>query len=218
MENPRFDLPGMLSLFYGIANPVTFPGVMEQAQREQPGVSFAGITVVEDNEARPMSHLGLPILYPVTLRGGAYRRFARDGRIEQVTLGELRLPISTVVEMSRGKTIARTPVVASGASVKEVYALEDWQIRLSGILMDEPQQPQGLTTLEAMQEKLLEFASLADSIALGGDHPGGDLFQQRAIDRLSILSLSFNQIPGKPRMHGFQMTCESDDALELILQ
>lgn len=217
-EVPRFGLPGMLSLLYGIANPVAFPGVMGQAKREQPEVSFAGITVVEDTEARAVSHLGTPILYPVNLRGGSYRRFARDGSIEQVSLGDLRLPLSTVVEMSRGKTITKTPVVASGASVKEIYALEDWQIRLSGILMDEPKQPQGWTTVEAMQDRMLEFASLADSIALGGDHIGGDLFRQRAIDRLSIVSLSFNQIPGKPRMHGFQMTCESDDALELILQ
>lgn len=213
MENPRFGLPGMLSLLYGIANPVAFPGVMGQAKREQPEVSFAGITVVEDNEARAVSHLGTPILYPVTLRGGSYRRFARDGRVEQVTLGELRLPLSSVVEMSRGKTITKTAVVATGSSVKEIYAHEDWQVRISGILMDEPKQPQGASTLEAMQDRMLEFDRLADSIGVDGD-----LFKQRAIDRLSIVSLSFNQIPGKPRMHGFQMVCESDDALELIQQ
>lgn len=213
METPRFGLPGMLSLLYGIANPVAFPGVMGQAKREQPEVSFAGITVVEDHEARAVSHLGTPILYPVTLRGGSYRRFARDGRVEQVTLGELRLPLSSVVEMSRGKTITKTAVVATGSSVKEIYAHEDWQVRISGILMDEPKQPQGASTLEAMQDRMLEFDRLADSIGVDGD-----LFKQRAIDRLSIVSLSFNQIPGKPRMHGFQMTCESDDTLELILQ
>ncbi|MBS0198995.1 MAG: hypothetical protein JSR70_00935, partial [Proteobacteria bacterium] len=70
-EAPRFNLPGILGLLYGIANPVAFPGVMGQAKREQPEVSFAGITVVEDSEARAVSHLGTPILYPVTLRGGS---------------------------------------------------------------------------------------------------------------------------------------------------
>lgn len=213
MENPRFGLPGMLSLLYGIANPVSFPGAMQQAQREQPDVSFAGITVVEDTTARAVSHLGTPILYPVTLRGGLYKRYARNGQVEEVSLGELRLPLSSVVEMSQGKSMTRTPVVASGASVKEVYALEDWQIRISGILMDEPKQPNGATTLETMQERMQEFAALADSIGVDSD-----LFKQRGIDRISITALSFNQIPGKPRMHGFQLTCESDDALELILQ
>lgn len=213
MENPRFSLPGMLSLLYGITNPVSFPAAMQQAMREQPEVSFAGITVVEDKIVRPVSHLGTPILYPVTLRGGPYKRYTRDGRVKEVSLGELRLPLSSVVEMSQGKSMTRTPVVASGASVKEVYALEDWQIRVSGILMDEPKHPNGAVTLEAMQEKMLEFAALADSIGVDSD-----LFKQRGIDRISITALSFNQIPGKPRMHGFQLTCESDDALELILQ
>lgn len=212
MENPRFSLPGMLGLLYGIANPVSFPGAMQQAQREQPEVSFAGITVVEDKTVRAVSHLGTPILYPVILRGGSYRRYARDGSVQQVSLGELRLPLSSVVEMSQGKSMTRTPVVASGASVKEIYALEDWQIRISGILMDEPKHPNGAVTLETMQEKMLEFAALTDSVGVDGD-----LFKQRGIDRISITGLNLNQIPGKPRMHGFQMTCESDDALELIL-
>jgi hypothetical protein len=210
---PRFNVPSALALLYNVAAPISYPGVMGQAQQENPDISFAGITVIEDDEQRPVSPIGTPVFYPVTLKGGEYKRHDRQGKVETVRLQELRLPLTTVVEMSQGKTITKTPVVAAAASVKEVYAMEDWQIRISGILMDESNQPQGATTLEAMQERMLDFFKLADSIEVEGE-----LFHQRGVFRIVCKDISFNQMPGKPRLHGFQLQCESDDPLELIIE
>lgn len=209
----RFSVPGVMSLLYGIANPVSYPGVPQEAERSNPGISYAGVRVVEDDEVRPFSPIGTPVFYPVTLKGGRYKRHDRQGNVEVVNVRELRLPLTSVVEMSQGKTITKTPVVAAAASVKEVYAMEDWSIRISGILMDESNQPQGATTLEQMQERMLDFYRLADSIEVEAD-----LFAQRGIYRIVLKDLSFTQIPGKPRHHGFQLTAESDDPLELILE
>ena len=207
----RFPLGSALSLLYSVAAPVSYPGVADAAQQENAEISYAGIEVIPDEE-RPLSHLGTPIFYPITFGEGTYNRYDHSGKVEQVSLPALRLPISTVVEMSRGKVITKTPVVAGIASVKEFYANEDWQMRVSGILFDEPNQPNGATTLEVMQERMLEWFDLADAIEIEGD-----LFHQRGIYRVVIKSYSFNQIPGYPRKHGFQFECESDDPLELII-
>lgn len=209
----RFNVPSALALLYGVATPVSYPGVRGQAEQENPNISFAGITVIEDDEQRPISPIGTPVFYPVLLKGGEYKRHDRQGKVETVRLQELRLPLTTVVEMSQGKTITKTPVVAAAASVKEVYAMEDWSIRISGILMDESNQPQGATTVEAMQERMLDFFKLADSIEVDGE-----LFHQRGIFRITLKDISFNQMPGRPRMHGFQLQAESDDPLELIIE
>lgn len=212
MTEPRFSIPSALAQLYGILRPVTFPGMAQLAEAEVPEVSFGGIQVVEDSEIRAMSSIGTPIWHPITLRGGRYKAYAPDGRVEEVQLGELRLPISSISEMSLSKTITKTQVSASGASVKEVYSNGDWEIRLSGILLDEARHPNGATTVETMEERMLEFAQLADSIGVDSD-----IYNRRGIDRLVIRSISFNQLPGRPRMIGYQIQCESDAPLELLI-
>lgn len=210
---PRYDLAGALSLLTNAPRPlVPFPSLLRDAQKENPSINYGGITVLEDDDVRSTSYIGTPIFYPIVLRGGTYNRHDREGKVEQVTVGDFRLPLTCVVEMSRQKTITTTPLVAARASVKEIYAHEDWQLRISGLLHDEPRHPQGAQRFEDMTERLLQFESLADSIEIDGE-----LFHQRGIYRIVIESISFNQMPGKPRMHGFQMQCTSDEALELII-
>lgn len=212
VPNPTFSLPAALNLLYGLAQPVSFPGVREAAEQEAPQVSFAGIELVPDAEAAPMTSLGTPILHPITFVGGTYRTYSADGRVVDLQMGDLRLPVSTVVEMATAKTITRTQVSASGGSVKEVFSFGEWDIRLTGIVMDEEYHPHGAHTLESMEHRLRMFDRLADSIAVESD-----LLNRRGVDRLVIRSISFASVPGRPRMIGFQMQCESDAALELML-
>ncbi|MCW5900491.1 MAG: hypothetical protein KIT10_14600 [Flavobacteriales bacterium] len=185
----------------------------ELAEREVPDVTFSGIQVLGDDEVRQVSSLGTPIWHPITLRGGLYKRYATSGSVEEVQLAALRLPISSISEMSMTKVITKTQVSASGATVKEVYSNGDWEIRLSGILLDERSQPNGASSVETMEERMLEFAELADSIGVDSD-----IYNRRGIDRLVIRSVSFTQIPGRPRMIGYQMQCESDAPLELLIR
>ena len=210
---PRFHIPSALSMLYGIVNPVTFPGALSQAQESSPAVSFAGVRVVPAEAVRHTSYIGTPILLPVTFRGGTYKRYDVAGRVVDTQLGELRLPASTVVEMSTTKQVTKTTVSASGGTVKEVFAFGDWDIRLTGIILDESNHPHGVTTVETMEQRIQEFDALADSIGVDAE-----LFNRRGIDRLVIRSLSFSQIPGRPRMVGFQMQCDSDAPLELLIR
>lgn len=209
----NFSLPAGLGLLYNIIRPITYPGIREQAEQETPEINYSGIRVIEDDENPPLSHIGTPILYPILLKGGTYRRYDSQGRVQETSMPDLRLPMASVVEMSRAKRIVKTDVAAAQGSVKEIYGFDDWSIRISGIMIDEPNHPQGRTTIEAMQESLQDFFDLADSIEVDGS-----LFHTRGVYRLVLKSLNYNQFPGKPRVHGYQLECESDAPLELILQ
>lgn len=209
----NFSLPSGLSLLFGILKPVTFPGVIQQAETATPEINYSGIRVVDESSNPPISHIGTPILYPITLRGGSYRRYDRQGRIEQVNMGAMRLPMASVVEMSRAKRITKTEVMAANSSVKEIYGFEDWSIRISGIMIDEPTHPHGRTTIEAMQEEVERWFNLADSVEVEGD-----LFHLRGVYRMVLRSINYVQYPGKPRVHGYQLECDSDAPLELIIQ
>lgn len=213
VANPSFDLPGVLGLLYGVASPITYPGARAGTANDREAITFNGVQVVPDAEAYAMSRLGTPILMPITLLGGSYKRYASDGRVETVQVEDLRLPASSVTEMSVSKSITKTQVSASGASVKEVFSYGDWDMRISGIILDEEKHPQNANSLEEMEERLLGFDRLADSIGVRAD-----LFARRGIDRLVIRSINFNQVPGKPRWIGFQMQCESDAPLELLIR
>lgn len=211
LQGTRFNVPFYLGLLYNIVNPVRYPGAKTAQEKSAPDLAFPGVpTVVE--EEHTTSFIGTPIFFPVTLKGGTYKRANRDGEIEQVNMNDLRLPLSTVVEMSREKLITKTPIVAAQSSVKEVYTHDDWSIRITGILMDEPKHPQGAEAWQDQQERLLEFDALSDSIGIDGD-----LFHARGVFRVVIRNLSFTQVPGRPGAHAFQMQCDSDDPLELIL-
>lgn len=212
MDSPRFNIPSALVQLYGLLNPIRFPGANGTVEQDNPEVSFAGVQVVEDSESRPTSHIGTPIWHPITLRGGTYKSYDHQGKVVETDLGDLRLPVTSVSEMSSTKTITKTQVSASGASVKEVYGFGDWDIRITGILIDETKHPHGATTIETMEERLLQFDELADSVGVDSD-----IFNRRGIDRLVIKSINFQQIPGRPRMVGYQMQCESDAPLELLI-
>lgn len=214
VANPRFSLPAALNLLYGLSVPVSFPGARQQAEQQAPQVSFSGIQVVPDDQAIAMTHLGTPILHPITLKGGTYKVYDHQGKVVEVTLGDLRLPVTSVSEMSSSKTITKTQVSASRATVKEVFSSGDWEVRISGIIMDEPKHPdQRAATVEGMEERLLQFEAIAGSIGVDSD-----LFHRRGIDRVVVRSINFSQIPGKPRMVGYQMQCDSDAPLELLIR
>jgi hypothetical protein len=214
MEAPRFNIPSALAMLYGIAQPIAFPGVVAGAEQQYPEISFGGVQMVPDGTVVPTSHIGTPIFLPITFRGGPYKRYDRQGRVEEAKgIGDLRLPITSVAEMSATKTITTTQVSANDSSVKEVFGFGDWDIRISGILFDETKHPDGATTTETMEERLLAFYGLADSIEVDAT-----LFNRRGINRLVIRSINFQQMPGRPRMMGYQMQCDSDAAIELLIQ
>ena len=56
---------------------------LEQAQQEQPEISYAGIQVIEEEEAE-LSPIGTPIMYPVVFKAGTYKQHDKDGKVQEV--------------------------------------------------------------------------------------------------------------------------------------
>lgn len=209
---PAFSLSTALRLAFNIIDPIAYPGAVAQGEEAHPQLSYAGIRSVTKEEAEK-SHLGTNILMPITFKAGQYNRYDSQGRVQKVSVGGWRLPLSVVVEMSREKAMGRTPIVASRSSVKEIYGHQDWSIRMSGFLLEEPNQPNGAVSIQQQQERLLEFEGLSDSIEVQSE-----LFASRQVFRLTVIGISFNQMPGKPYLVPFTLSCESDDPIELLLQ
>lgn len=195
-----------------LPNVVSFPDTQANAQASNPEVSFQGIEIIERNDIESeMSWLGTPILFPITFKGGVYKRL-NNGRVEDVRLSDFRLPGCTVASFQRRKIKSKTHVGGGKGSVKELYGFDDWKIKIQGFLWDEPGHPQGADTVVKQQERLLEFEELADSIEVSGS-----LFSQKNIYRIDIDQIDFPIQIGKPRFVPFTLTCESDEPLELIL-
>lgn len=209
---PAFSLSTALRLAFNAIDPVAFPGVATEGERSYPGISYQGIRTISPEQAE-MSPIGTPIMFPITFKSGSYQRYTRDGKVEQVGLGDYRLPLTCMAEFSRQKEMTTTKTVASQGTVKEVYGHADWDVKLSGFLLDEAKQPNGATTLAAQRERLLAYERLADSVEVKGD-----LFTAFGIYRLTILGVQFGQMPGKPGLMPFQLSCLSDEPLELLVE
>lgn len=191
---------------------ITYPLARTVMEKEGAEINFPGVEIVSREEAIQLSYLGTPIMYPVTFKGGFYKVYNNKGEIIEKSLADFRLPLATLVDFQRVKIKQKTRVVGSNSSVKEMYGHDNWQIRIRGLCLDDPKHPQLAQSFLDQHARLLEFEELADSIQVEGD-----LFKEKSIYRLDINDISFPQLQGKPRVLPFEMTCESDEPLELIL-
>jgi len=152
-----------------------------------------------------MSWLGTPILFPIRFKEGSYAVYQANGDIEKIDKQEVFLPASTIVDFNRYKKITKTQVLGDTGTVKELFSLEDWRIRIRGFCLNEPGHP----AYEQIME-LLEWEKLADSIAVGGS-----LFEDKGIYQMVIENMEVRQLDGQPGVIPFTIQALSDKPLEL---
>lgn len=209
----EYNIGDLLMQAFGVPRPVTFPDAIAQENGSAPAIDYPGVDVVSREEAEELSALGTPIIFPITLVGGVYHIYNRMGDVAKTQVKDFRLPLSCLASFSRQKIKNSTRVVASKASVKEMYGHEDWQIRIRGICLADEGHPQGAKTAMQQHNRLLEFEALADSIEIEGA-----LFREKGIYRIDIDQISIDQLQGKPGVIPFNITATSDDPLELIVK
>lgn len=191
---------------------ITYPLANAGVESSGADIVFPGVEMVTREEAIQLSYLGTPILYPVTFKGGFYKKYNNKGEIIDKSMADFRLPLATLVDFQRTKIKQKTRVAGSNSSVTEMYGHDNWQIRIRGLCLDDPKHPQLAQSFLDQHARLLEFEELADSIDVEGD-----LFKEKSIYKLIINDINFPQLQGKPKVLPFEMTCESDEPLELIL-
>ncbi len=171
----------------------------------QPAVHFTGVTPITQQEAERMSWLGTPILFPILFKKGSYAVYLPSGEIEKREKQDYGLPPATLTDFSRAKRITKTQVLGDTGTVKELFSLEDWRLRIRGFCLDEP----GRSAYEQLTE-LLSWETLADSISVGGS-----LFEDKSIYNIVIENMEVRQLAGQPGVIPFTIQALSDQPLEL---
>jgi len=187
--------------------------ILNDEASNMPKLSYSGIEVITDpEEAKIMSALGTPILFPITLKGSRYMQYNLKGEVELKQFGDYRLPITAIADFRRPKIVGKTRAVAGDSTVKETYGFDDWKITIRGFFLKEENQPQGKITAYEQEAELLRWENLVDSVKVEGF-----FFQMRNIHKMLIREVPVQMIRGNPKLKPFVIKAESDKPFELIL-
>ena len=170
-----------------------------------------GIPVVQVQSETALSYLGTPVFHPITFQAGQYKALGigdKQGQVLAVQMTDWALPHTATAEFNQAKTIAKSNPNATYGSVKELWAFQDWDITIRGLILDN-----GTNAFPDQEvRKLLAWHKLTDSIEVVGA-----MFTYLGIKRLVIDKLNISQVSGMPNVVPFQMQCSSDEAKELTI-
>ncbi|PWA10975.1 DUF6046 domain-containing protein [Flavobacterium laiguense] len=213
----EYSIPPLANLFmqaFGVKIGGIYRPEQASGNPDDPTGFFTGVEVVEDiNQAYEMSAMGTPILFPVLFSSGVYKKYNERGEIVDKKMGDFRLPIASIVSFRRDKIMGVTRINGGNGTVKEIYGFDDWQVSINGFLIPDGSQPQGFKNPLEQERELVKWDNLASSIEVFGE-----LFTVRKIKRLTIKSISFEPMRGKPNIRTFTITAISDDPIELNIK
>lgn len=213
----EYSIPPLANLFmqaFGVKIGGIYRPEQASGNPDDPNGLFTGLEVVEDiNQAYEMSAMGTPILFPVLFSSGVYKKYNERGEIIDKKMGDFRLPIASIVSFRRDKIMGVTRINGGNGTVKEIYGFDDWQVSINGFLIPDGSQPQGVKNPLEQERELVKWDNLASSIEVFGE-----LFTVRKIKRLTIKSISFEPMRGKPNIRTFTITAISDDPIELNIK
>lgn len=175
---------------------------------------FEGLKIIEDEEdTNNFSSLGTQVLYPIVFQSGAYKRYDQKGQIENVAMSSFMLPITSIVSFRNDKIMGVTRVNGGNGTVKEIYGFDDWQITINGFLIPDSTQQQGFTSPFKQEKELHRWNNLASSVSVFGKP-----FSVHKIKSITIKSMSFEPMRGKPLIRSFTINAISDEAIELNIK
>lgn len=206
MADLRYNISELFQLAFGHNSPVYIPKSINTTQAN--GVKFTGLTVKDDEESERMSWLGTPILFPVKFKKGTYSLYKSNGELEDVRKSDFYLPPATLIDFRRAKNITKTNVLGDTGTVKEIFGFDDWNIRIKGLCLNEPN-----SSAYEQLEQILAWEKIVDSVNVGGK-----LFIDKDIHSITIESINIPQVQGKPNVIPFTINATSDEILELILK
>ena len=176
----------------------------------RPLIPYGGLRTVNPTKHGVISNLGTPVLFPVWFKGGNYNKYKPSGELVSVNIAnDLLLPFTTMVDFSRDKMVTETPAATGYGTVKETWAVDDWKIRIRGIIISEEQ---GKFNQRAIED-LLRFEELVDVIGVQGT-----MFNILDIQQILIKRIVLPKTEGRPNMQPFIIEATSDVPVELTLK
>lgn len=214
-----FEIGDIFNQVWGVFPAYKVPGVpslheLMPSKGFAPEVKELGSMAHYDAGEIMTSPLGTDVLFSFKLGGENLRYF--DEKTGELKYGSgadsevFEVPLATIADFSRSKDIVRTKMAGAFGTVKELYSFGDWHIKIRGLLFDENKV--GRTAVE-LRRKLLAFERFADSIPVSGW-----LFKQYEVNRIVINSISFKSIEGRPWVIPFELDCDSDNEVDLIIE
>lgn len=217
-----FQIPDLYNAVFGFTPGVSVPKPPSPAEVQRM-VGLGGFTIPEQNSNNSeaiyretigastiKSSLGNDGFYPIWLGGEQLKYFDKNGELKLKQFDKLQLPLSILVDQDTSQVRVDTAISGGFGTVKELFAMADWQFRIRGLLIDEG--TPGRSALE-LKQQLIAMRQFADSIPVEGF-----LFAELGVDRVCINNIGFRQLEGQPWVIGFDMQLESDFSLEIEIQ
>lgn len=200
--NKALNIGALFAQVFGISSPIYMPWGREM-QNYDPG-NYEGITFVDKEEAEAYSWMGTPVIGTFTLDGGEYRTYKPNGAPTTIRLADFPMPYATVVEFNRPMNMSETKVLGTYGTVKEIYGLNDWNIKISGICITDNKRS-GYRTVAEQEKALAFFRKVTQSIEVTGS-----LFNNKEIYSIVMKDLKFSPIGGNTSVLPFSIDAVSD--------
>lgn len=214
----------LLSDVFGVESPVYVPWFLERTYKAPPytdvkeGSPANGLALPYTTEMNPApaEYDGAPVRFgqktfgAFWFLGGIYKTWDYKGNLVDIEISDFLMPLATLVEFSRSKTVIKTPTLGGIGTIKEIYGFEDWNISISGIILPDNLNPLTQQTVDDQMRALQLFHELAGSIDVAGQ-----LFAERNITRITTESLKFSPVQGRPGMMQYSIEAVGDNDILL---
>ncbi len=200
----------LLSDVFGVESPVYLPTWWQG--RDYSADPYPGITLQNEDpeyDDAPIRY-GKKTFGAFWLKGGRYKVWNYSGQVKDAGFSDFLMPLATLVDFTRPKTVTKTPTIGGLGTVKEIYGLADWDISIKGIILPDESNPSAFRTVEGQMDAIQKFHEIAGSIEVDGQ-----LFAKRKIYRIVTESLTFSPIQGRPKMMQYSIDAVSDEDLLL---
>lgn len=201
----------LLSDVFGVESPIYLPTWWQG--REFNAEAYPDVKLREDDpeyDDAPV-RLGNKVFGAFWLKGGAYKKYEFDGSLKDYKYSDFLMPVATIVDFSRPKTVVKTPTIGGLGSVKEVYSMGDWTININGIILPDENNPPAFRSVKGQMDALQKFHDVAGSINVEGQ-----IFADRNIVSIVTENLTFTPVQGKPNMMQYSIEALSDEDILII--
>ena len=129
-RNKAFAVANVLGEVFGVSSPIFLPWGRHRSYQGQlfPDVEF--ISVAPEDK---MTSFGVPVYGSFRLKADGYNSYDDRGNVKVVEMAEMQMPYSCLAEFSRAMIMTQTQTLGANGTVKEIYGLDDWQIKIRGV-------------------------------------------------------------------------------------
>lgn len=199
----QYNIPELLKGAFGISGVRSYSEIPRNIPFYVTG--YNDIPPVEVNQENATSHLGTPIVMPVAFGEVRWNALV-DGVKKSFSLPEITLPPALMIDFNQPVIREKTKVAGRNGSVKEYIGLDDWSIRVRGIIINEESDTPPEAGIKAL--KALKNCPVAIPIL-------NDMCEWLDIYDVVIDDIEFTSLEGYPGAQPFILTMSSDEVFEL---